>query len=199
MLTADIVYLLLPLSEDEKYTVSPETLLKPYLDAILALGSSSPSAAEAEAIPTPRTPLFTLFYAQHPPVSLPPPVFASTSPPDGPDSSTSPSTVTSSSISVKDSTVLVTPPLPPSLAESSDLASQAAEAMFFKVVEVLRARHPAGLKYDEDEPEGEDKAEAVQVEGGGKVEKGGAGDVFEEIKAFWPPLENIGDDEGEEW
>ena len=42
------------------------------------------------------------------------------------------------------------------------------------------------------------------LEGVGKVERGekkegAVGDVFEEIKAFWPPLEGVGEDEGDEW
>lgn len=213
----DIVYLSLPLSQVEKDTVSPETLLRPYLDAVLALGTpsalASPPADSSTSVPdpnpdtesdnprpssTPKTPLFTLFYVQHPPSSLPPPVHstASTSPPSLTGETSTPET-TDATIAVKDSTVLITPPLPPSLAESSDNASQAAEAMFFKAVEVLRARHPAGLKFDEDE-------DGAEGEGEGKVERGekqegAAGDVFEEIKAFWPPLEGVGEDEGEEW
>lgn len=214
-ISIDIVYLSLPLSQEEKDTVSPETLLRPYLDAVLALGTSSASASppadsstlvsdpDPETVPdNPRpssgrkTPLFTLFYVQHPPSSLPPPVH-STAPTSLPGLSgaTSASDITDATIAVKDSTVLTTPPLPPSLAELSDNASQAAEAMFFKTVEVLRARHPAGLKFDEDE----DEAEGVgKVEKGDKQE-GAAGDVFEEIKAFWPPLDGEEGDDGEEW
>lgn len=67
--------------------------------------------------------------------------------------------------------------------------------MFFKAVEVLRARHPAGLRFDEDD----DEAEGVGKVERGERQDGAAGDVFEEIKAFWPPLERVGEDEGEEW
>jgi hypothetical protein len=67
------------------------------------------------------------------------------------------------------------PALPPQLAEISDFASSAAESLFFRVIDHLRARNP----------------QAWTTESSG----GSGGDVFAELKVpMWPPME--GPEEG---
>ncbi|KAJ7717058.1 FAD/NAD-P-binding domain-containing protein [Mycena maculata] len=77
-----ILYIALPLPDfDSTAPPDPQSLLKPYLDAVLALSPASDTDAE------PLTPLFSTFYLQHP--TLPPlpaqshsePALASTSTP----------------------------------------------------------------------------------------------------------------------
>ncbi|KAI0056682.1 FAD/NAD-P-binding domain-containing protein [Artomyces pyxidatus] len=146
-----IVYLSVPM--DETQDTLPETILNPYLDAILSLTvSPSPEAS------IPPTPLFTLFYAEHP-------------------SERTQSTSTEN----KSSTVLVSPPISTALSETSDAASDAAEVLFFKAIEILKAR----------------RREAWTVREG-SVEAGSGGDVFEELK-FWPPLDGDPEEEAGEW
>ncbi|THH13099.1 hypothetical protein EW146_g7083 [Bondarzewia mesenterica] len=112
-----IVYLSLPLPEASPSTLSPESMLEPYLEAILSLTQSSPTPD----VPIARKPLFTLYYIQHPS----PPLRASPSAPTG-----------------APPTVFVPPPIATGLTESADAASVAAEALFFKAIESHRARHP---------------------------------------------------------
>ncbi|KAA1465894.1 FAD/NAD(P)-binding domain-containing protein [Dentipellis sp. KUC8613] len=147
-----IVYLSVPLVDASS---SPETTLKPYLDAILHLTEPSTES------PEPPAPLYTLFYTQHPlQTALP-----------------------ASENSASDTpTVLLTPDSSITLTESSDAATQAAEALFFKAVDVLRAKRPDLWTVEE-----------------GQEESGSGGDVFQEIKTFWPPLERDPDGEPEEW
>jgi hypothetical protein len=72
----------------------------------------------------------------------------------------------------------VSPALPAPLAEISDFASSAAESLFFRVVDHLRAKSP----------------QAWTTEGSGETSSGG--DVFTELKVpMWPPLE--GAEEGD--
>ena len=76
--------------------------------------------------------------------------------------------------------VFVSPALPSHLAEISDSASFAAESLFFRVVDHLRAKSP--------------QAWAT----GGSAEESSGGDVFAELKIpMWPPSE--GPDEGGDW
>ncbi|KAH9995185.1 GDP dissociation inhibitor-domain-containing protein [Russula compacta] len=107
-------------------------------------------------------PLFKLFYVQH--VSSP---HSSTSNIDRPP-------------------IFVSPALPPRLTELSDYASSAAESLFFRVVDHLKARNPQAWTSE------------------GSAEVGGGGDVFSELKVpMWPPLEGPQEDEGggggEDW
>ena len=154
----DIAYLSL-LLENSNSSASTETILKPYLDAIISLSKSSSSpSVNSEAILA-SDPLFTMYYTQHPTLT-PTPATSNTSP-----------------------TILVSPPIPYDLAECADAASTAAESLFLRTVEVHKARHP----------------EAWVVGTTGDKEVGSGGDVFEEIKAFWPPLDGEPDEEVEEW
>ena len=100
-------------------------------------------------------PLFKLIYVQH--------VL-------GPHSTTS---------NIDQPPIFVSPALPPHLVEISDSASSAAESLFFRVVDHLRAKSPQAWTT-------EDSAEAS-----------GGGDVFAELKVpMWPHLEGP---EGGDW
>lgn len=80
--------------------------------------------------------------------------------------------------------IFVSPAPPPHLTEISDYASSAAESLFFRVVDHLKAKNP--LSWAAEEP--------------GDVTKGG--DVFTEIKVpMWPPLEGPREEDegGEDW
>jgi hypothetical protein len=72
------------------------------------------------------------------------------------------------------SSVFVSPALPPHLAEISDSASSAAEKLFFGVVDTLKAKNP--------------KAWATETPDG----ESSSGDRFVELKVpMWPPLEGL--------
>jgi len=74
--------------------------------------------------------------------------------------------------------IFVSPALPSHLADMSDFASSAAESLFFRVVDHLRAKSLQGWT----------------TEGSGEASSGG--DVFAELKVpMWPPLE--GGEEGD--
>jgi hypothetical protein len=74
--------------------------------------------------------------------------------------------------------IFVSPALPSHPAAISDFASSAAESLFFRVIDHLRAKNP----------------EAWSTEGSAEMASGG--DVFAELKVpMWPPLE--GPEEGE--
>jgi len=60
-----LVYITLPLTEEPEESISPETLLKPYLDALLSL--------TVDRARPPIEPLFTTFYLERPGSSLPTP------------------------------------------------------------------------------------------------------------------------------
>jgi len=105
-------------------------------------------------------PLFKLTYVQHAPISP------------------------SSTYNIDQPPILVSPTPPPHLTEISDYASSAAESLFFRVVDHLKAKNP--LSWATEEP--------------GDASKGG--DVFTELKVpMWPPLEGPREDEGggEDW
>ncbi len=71
--------------------------------------------------------------------------------------------------------VFVSPALPSHLAEISDSASAAAESLFFRVVNHLRAKSPQTWII------------------GDSTEESGGGDVFAELKIpMWPPSEGEG-------
>ncbi|KAI0314736.1 GDP dissociation inhibitor-domain-containing protein [Amylostereum chailletii] len=125
-----IVYLSLPFTDPTD--VTPESLLKPYLNALLSLLSSpAPSEPHHEPAPGRSTPepLFSLFYIQHPP-----------------------STPSSTSAPSPNPTLLVTPPPVPGLSATADAASASAEALFFRAVESLKALRPE-LNVDMEEGE----------------------------------------------
>ena len=79
----------------------------------------------------------------------------------------------------------MSPTLPPHLAEISDYASSAAESLFFRVIDRLKAKNPLLWAAE------------------GSVEESRGGDVFSELKVpMWPPLEGPREDEGggeEDW
>ncbi|TFY83253.1 hypothetical protein EWM64_g759 [Hericium alpestre] len=149
-----IVYISLPIIDPQG--ASAEESLKPYLDALLRLAKRPSDDASS------LNPLFTLFYIQHP--------FTSTN-------ASSPS-----SQAQETPTCLVTPPSSVSLNEASDSASVAAESLFFKAIEVLKAKRPDLWKVEE-----------------GETSAGSAGDCFQEITTLWPPLEKDPDEDAEEW
>jgi len=77
--------------------------------------------------------------------------------------------------------VFVSPALPSHLAEISDSASFAAESLFFRVVDHLRAKSPQAWTT------------------GGSAEESSGGDVFAELKIpMWPPSEE-GPEEVGDW
>ena len=79
------------------------------------------------------------------------------------------------------SSVFVSPTLPPHLAELSDSASSAAEKIFFGVVDTLKEKNPTA--WTTETPDSEDSG----------------GDRFVELKVpMWPPLDGpgeVGEDE----
>ncbi|KAH9059376.1 FAD/NAD-P-binding domain-containing protein [Lactarius vividus] len=78
------------------------------------------------------------------------------------------------------SPILVSPALPPHLAEMSDSASSIAERLFFGVVDTLKAKNPEA--WATETPDGESSS----------------GDRFVELKVpMWPPLEGPGEEEEE--
>jgi len=79
--------------------------------------------------------------------------------------------------------IFVSPALPPHLAEISDYANSAAESLFFRVMDHLKAKSPQTWTP------------------GGLGEESGGGDVFAELKVpMWPPSEGPREDEGgEDW
>lgn len=102
-------------------------------------------------------PLFKLFYVQH---------------------------VSSSTSNIDRPPIFVSPALPPRLTELSDYASSAAESLFLRVVDHLKAKNPQVWTSE------------------GLAEASGGGDVFSELKVpMWPPLEGPQEDEGggEDW
>jgi hypothetical protein len=113
----------------EQQSSSPETILKPYLDATLSLTVTSPDSL--------TEPLFSTYYIQ----KLPP---ASSSKPSSPLLSDLPSTV------------LITPPPSTLLPESSDSAATNAEAVFHEAIRTLKSiqetLESVNLDEGEDEP-----------------------------------------------
>jgi Rab proteins geranylgeranyltransferase component A len=139
------VYLSLPLVSAN--VESPEALLKPYLNAILALTISPEAASTAE-------PLFAVYYNQQP-------IQAATT-----------------CHATQFSDLLVPPSLSGDLASSPDAASLAAEALFFKAVDAIKSKRPSAWALNEGNPT-----------------LGSGSDIFEEIKALWPPLDSNPDEE----
>ncbi|KAJ7699634.1 GDP dissociation inhibitor-domain-containing protein [Mycena rosella] len=126
-----ILYLALPLPDSDSTgapaDLNPETLLKPYLDATLALATPDGEA------PGPLTPLFSTFYLQHAPTHSDP---ESTPSQDERESAPSPA----QDASAPPPAHLAPAPLPPVLAlpDAGDAAALHAEAVFWAAVKLLR-------------------------------------------------------------
>ncbi|THV04549.1 FAD/NAD(P)-binding domain-containing protein [Dendrothele bispora CBS 962.96] len=171
-----IIYISTPVAQDN--TFSPEEILRPYLDAVLALALPiDPS----DSAPTPLTPLFTTFYLQACPTS-----------PSVPPSTSSTSVGQSSHIISSDSTTSTTRTylIPPSLPllplpESPDAAALGAESVFWEAVNVLKRLR--GLRQAKSEL-GVDKTDREETQAQEQRE----GEI--QIESFWPPL-NQNDDE----
>jgi hypothetical protein len=100
-------------------------------------------------------PLFKLIYVQHVPFSP------------------------SLTSNIDNPPIFVSPTLPPHLAEISDYASSAAESLFSRVIDHLKAKSPLSWAAEES----------------GEESRGG--DVFSELKVpMWPPLEGPREDGG---
>ncbi|KAI0329920.1 FAD/NAD(P)-binding domain-containing protein [Cubamyces sp. BRFM 1775] len=137
---------------------SAEELLRPYLDAALTL--TAPPSASSEV--QPADPLFTVSYIHHP---------VSTSvPSDSADA---------------DSDIIITPPCTPLLPVIADVATQNAEAMFWRAVRRLKGTW---------EPE---KRDCVDGEKDEATDKDG-GEV-DGIDSFWPPLDVADVESADDW
>ncbi|KAG6853708.1 hypothetical protein C0991_002124 [Blastosporella zonata] len=158
-----ILYIALPLSTPVTESSSAEELLRPYLDATLALAvgpapsspsipsDASPSPPSPSTASEPLQPLFTAFYIEHPEA-------APVSPPES--SSTLPQTF-----------IVPTPLVPASpLPDLPDAAATSAEAVFWETVRIFKEAgiHPKRLQV------------ADEVSSGGEVE---------EVESFWPHME----------
>ncbi|RDB15492.1 Rab proteins geranylgeranyltransferase component A [Hypsizygus marmoreus] len=172
-----IVYIGLPLSSPLPSSISAESLLKPYLDAVLTLAAPPNDPATSTSLPTPPVetpsphpesastkPLFTSFYIEHPT-------------PDSPLH-----TVDPESTQNKKTYIIPTPLLPASsLPDTPDDAAINAEAAFWEVIKVLQQD---GGKSDSDVS--------------GKMELDRTDDASEGVSSFWPPLEREEESGGEE-
>ncbi|KAG6918509.1 hypothetical protein DXG01_013869 [Tephrocybe rancida] len=172
-----ILYISLPLSAPIPESASAELILKPYLDAVLALTTApapssptipsasppsplSPSPSSSESVQTFK-PLFTAFYVEHPEAR--------------PSSAEDPSTNTEQPQQEQARTYIVPAPLAPAapLPDLPDAAATAAEAVFW---ETVRAFKEAGIR----PKRGAEAAEA------------------EEIESFWPAMEADEESGGED-
>jgi len=75
------------------------------------------------------------------------------------------------------STALVVPPRSPLFPEVGDSAATLAESMFWEAVETLKT---LGVR---PRPQGGDGVDSAEVE----------------VDSFWPPLDSVADDTGDEW
>lgn len=111
MFRPGIIYIALPLPDlDNASPPDPQRLLKPYLDATLAL---SPPASDADA---PLTPLFSTFYIQHP---------------------NAPSLPADGAAAVPHLAPAPLPPILP-LPDAADAAAVHAESVFWEALKILR-------------------------------------------------------------
>ncbi|TBU50589.1 FAD/NAD(P)-binding domain-containing protein [Dichomitus squalens] len=140
---------------------SPKELLRPYLEAALSL-AISPSSPET----TPTRPLFTVFYTHNPPSGAAPPSTPS------------------------DSGAILTPPPTQLLPAIADVATENAEAMFWKAVEQLKAAGVRRSVVKESYKKSDGEEEKVYDER-----------KPEEIDSFWPPLDATEEDSStaDEW
>ncbi|KAG6845840.1 hypothetical protein H0H87_002528 [Tephrocybe sp. NHM501043] len=158
-----ILYISLPLSTTVEASTTAEQILKPYLDAALALtagptssGPTIPSESSSSPMTTslpeaaPPQPLFTAFYIEHPDASPPPPSDTSTTQPQ---------------------TYIVRPSLAPAspLPDLPDAAATSAEAVFWETVRIFK---DAGIR-------SKNLGSEEMV----------SGSEAEEIDSFWPPME----------
>ncbi|KAF5321195.1 hypothetical protein D9619_000865 [Psilocybe cf. subviscida] len=126
-----LVYFALPLPTIPDESVSPETLLRPYLDALLSLASSPP-----------LTPLFTAFYLEVPKSARQ----------VTPDVQSAPAPSSSTTAATNLDTYFVPPSLTAaSLPDTPDQATYIAEATFQEAVKALRSLAPSN-DGDEEEP-----------------------------------------------
>ncbi|RDX39749.1 FAD/NAD(P)-binding domain-containing protein [Lentinus brumalis] len=86
------------------------------------------------------------------------------------------------------SSIIITPPCRPHLPLIADQATEHAETMFWKAVEQLRAAGVQRTVPTED-------AEKVD----GEVEKAEPEEVSQDMDSFWPPLDALEDETGDEW
>ncbi|KAG6873997.1 hypothetical protein C0995_007953 [Termitomyces sp. Mi166 len=157
-----ILYITLPLSKLPPESTYAQEILRPYLDATLALtaeptpsGSTvqlkSPPSPSSPAAPSPSDsvprPLFTAFYIEHP--------------------SPSPSPLGPENSSTQPQTYIVPTPLAPAcpLPDLPDAAATSAEAVFWETVRILRE---AGVRPKRNEQGAEED---------------------DEIETFWPPMQ----------
>jgi Rab proteins geranylgeranyltransferase component A len=180
-----IIYLSTPVVSQHS-NPDPEKLLRPYMEAVLLLSSSSPSTTEAssasnaDAAPErkPIVPLFTSFYIQH---------FhqhsgrsGSNSPLEQP-SSDSDLNWTEADSSTATTSMIITPSLttssgnPHPLPDVADAAAVNAEMVFWEAVKRLEA---VGRTEGELSDSDADKEDAD-----GQIER------------LWPPIENVDEDE----
>ncbi|KAI0751673.1 FAD/NAD-P-binding domain-containing protein [Daedaleopsis nitida] len=159
-----IINISVPLTTTSPATSSAEDLLRPYLDAVLSL--TVPHTAPADTVPA--TPLFTVFYVHHPP---PVPSTDQTQPPD---------------IIIPTSHSQLVPSI-------ADAGTKAAEAIFWKAVEKLKA---AGVRRTAPKEETEkDDGAAEKDSKEGEMES----DAPDDVDSFWPPLDAVEDETSDEW
>ncbi|OSD01707.1 FAD/NAD(P)-binding domain-containing protein [Trametes coccinea BRFM310] len=145
-----ILNISLPLLSSELATSSAEALLLPYLYSALTL--TVPPSAPAEM--QPAEPLFTVFYIHHP-VSE------------------------QASSSFDDSSIIVTPPCTSLLPAIADEATQNAEGMFWRAVELLTGKRKPEERDEKEEKGSEEDSEAVD--------------------SFWPPLDAAEAEISDDW
>ncbi|KAG6890766.1 hypothetical protein C0992_012739 [Termitomyces sp. T32_za158] len=165
-----ILYITLPLATPPTESTSAEEILRPYLDATLALTTEPPiSTVQPKLFPsksatlsppeaTSPRPLFTAFYIEHTD-SLPAPENSST----------------------QARTYIVPSPLAPAypLPDLPDAAATSAEAAFWETVRILCQ---AGIRPKWNQTSNEEQVSKLD----------------EEIKTFWPPMQGDEVSEGED-
>ncbi|KAF5371976.1 hypothetical protein D9615_008044 [Tricholomella constricta] len=177
-----ILYINLPLTTSDVNSASAQNLLQPYLDATLALTTSTSSSSklsqESPSVPAApvepsagpvypviATPLFTTFYIEHPDASPPSPGDAAT----------------------HSNTYLIPSPLPPAspLPDMPDAAATHAEATFWEAIKTLQQ---LGVQ-----PKQDQGSEETQNAGEDDSDPSG-------IESFWPQLDTGEESSGEdEW
>ncbi|OJT07504.1 Rab proteins geranylgeranyltransferase component A [Trametes pubescens] len=159
-----IVNISLPCTSSSGPPHSAEELLRPYLDATLTLAAPLSVPSDSQPI----APIFTVFYIHHSAPPHPPPALSTAS-----------------------SEIIVAHPHTSLLPEIADAATQHAEAMFWKAVEMLGRRSPVRESGSTDEVEGKN-------EEGGEKEAEEESDPGE-IDSFWPPLDAAEVESADDW
>ncbi|KAJ3888531.1 FAD/NAD-P-binding domain-containing protein [Lentinula edodes] len=150
--------------------VSPETLLKPYLETTLSFSSTSSVK--------PLTPLFTSFYLQS---TSPSPRAASVTPSAVPTDLSASHEVSNSIVPPSPSILLMPLPAILPLPDSGDASALNAEAVFWEAIKALN-----GFK-DTKKQEASQEQDAPPVREEDKLN----------IESFWPPVVSEEDDEDE--